>query len=101
MKSKVKVMLLGIAIMLLRAAIVIEANGFFPFLLNLVPLAGFGLVLYGYFSKDEEEDLSEKTFEIVSEQKRKAEKDVVCPRCGKSYKESYNACPWCGYKEEN
>ncbi len=101
MKSKVKVMLLGIAIMLLRAAIVIEANGFFPFLLNLVSLAGFGLVLYGYFSKDEEEDLPEKTFEIVSEQKRKAEKDVVCPRCGKSYKESYNACPWCGFKEEN
>lgn len=101
MRSKVKVMLLGIAIMLLRAAIFIGTDGFLPIVLNLVPLAGFGLVLYGYFSKDEEEDLSEKTFEIVSEQKRKAEKDVVCPRCGKSYKESYNACPWCEYKEEN
>lgn len=72
MKSKVKVMLLGIAIMLLRAAIFIGTDGFLPIVLNLVPLTGFGLVLYGYFSKDEEEDLPEKTFEIVSEQKRKA-----------------------------
>lgn len=100
MKPKVKVMLLGVAIMLLRAAIVIEVDGFLPFLLNLVPLAGFGIVLYGFFSKDEEDDLPEKIYAILREQLRDAEKAVVCPKCGESYRESYNACPWCGHKEE-
>ena len=97
--AKVKIMLLGIAIMLLGGIIVVNASDFLLFLLSLVPLAGFGIVLYGFFSKDEEEDLPEKTYEILRKQQRDAEEDVVCPECGEKYKESYNACPWCGHKK--
>lgn len=97
--AKVKIMLLGIAIMLLGGIIVVNASDFLLFLLSLVPLAGFGIVLYGFFSKDEEEDLPEKTYEILRKQQRDAEEDVVCPKCGEKYKESYKACPWCGHKK--
>lgn len=99
MKPKVKVMLLGIAIMLLGRIIVINTSNFLLFLLSLVSLAGFGIVLYGFFSKDEEEDLPEKIYEILRKQQRDAEEDVICTKCGEKYKESYNACPWCGHKK--
>lgn len=100
MKPKVKVMLLGIAVMLLgNIVILLSFNSFLTFLLSLFPLAGFGIVLYGFFSKDEEEDLPEKIYDILRKQQRDAEKDVVCPKCGEKYKESYSACPWCGHKK--
>ena len=66
-----------------------------------LPPIGFLIALYGFFSKDKdkEEDLPEKIYEILRKQQRDAEEDVVCPKCGEKYKESYNACPWCGHKK--
>ncbi len=96
MKSDIKIMLLGIAVMLLGFYIIIGLG-----LIGIIfPIIGIVLVLYGFFSGRQTENLDEKIYNILLKREIKEEKDLVCKKCGETYKEGYTACPWCGYKEE-
>ena len=88
MKSNVKYMLLGIAVMLLSIYIGIVFIGYLGLIIMII---GFLVVLFGFLSPDHHEDITDK---------EKSIKTVACPKCGKEHKEVYTSCPWCGYKEK-
>lgn len=101
---KSKIMLFGIALMLLgiyfRGLFIGYLYNFFiECIWTVVPIIGFLVVLYGFFKEDPKEDLTERIYSILSEQNRKEEKNLICKKCGEEYKETYTSCPWCGYKE--
>lgn len=97
MKSNVKIMLLGIAVMILGIYTGIVFIGYLGLIIMII---GFLVVLFGFLSPDHHEDIADKTYDILFEQKEKSIKETVCPKCGKAYKEIYTSCPWCGYKEK-
>ena len=104
LKSKIKIMLLGIALMLFgiyfRGLFIGYLYNFFIELIWIVfPIVGFLVILYGFFSEEPKEELNEKIYSILLEQKSNEEKTLICRKCGEEYKEVYTSCPWCGYKE--
>lgn len=105
MNSKIKIMLLGIAFMLFgiyfRCLYIGYLYNFFIELIWIIfPIVGFLIILYGFFSKENKEDLIEKIYSILLKHRNNEEKSVICEKCGEKYKESYTSCPWCGYKEK-
>lgn len=104
MKSTIKVMFLGVAFMLfgiyVRCIFIGYLYNFFIELIWMVfPIIGIAIVLYGFFSGKHKEDLDEEIYKMLLEQNIKEEKDLICKKCGETYKEGYNSCPWCGHKE--
>ncbi len=97
MKSNVKIMLLGIAVMILGIYTGIVFIGYLGLIIMII---GFLVVLFGFLSPDHHEDITDKTYDILFNQKEKSIKTVACPKCGKEHKEVYTSCPWCGYKEK-
>lgn len=105
MKSNVKYMLLGIAVMILGIYLRVIyigyiSNSFVRTIWFVLPIIGFLVVLFAFLFPDHHEDIADKTYDILFEQKEKSIKETVCPKCGKAYKEIYTSCPWCGYKEK-
>lgn len=103
MKSKVKIMLLGIALMLFgiyfRCLFIGYLYNFFIELIWIIfPIVGFLVILYGFFSENQQEELTPKIYSLLLKQKSDEEKSLICKKCGKEYKEVYTSCPWCGHK---
>ena len=99
-----KKILFGIALILFPLAIFAMDYGHdLPELVEYIyvfaPLIGLVFCFIGLFSKEPKEDLIEEIRSIFLDQKRAEEKNSVCKKCGKEYKEGYTSCPWCGYKE--
>ena len=98
-------MLLGIVLILfgiyLRTLYIEHLSGsFVEFIYTATPIIGIIVALYGFFRANPKEELTEKIYSILLEQKRVQEKALICKKCGQEYKESYTSCPWCGYKEK-
>lgn len=105
MKSKIKVMLLGVALVLvvIYLRVIFIGNlysSFIEVIWTVFPIIGFAVILYGFFSEDPDKDLTEKIYSILSEMKLKDEKVLICKKCGKEYKETQTSCTWCEHKEE-
>ncbi|MBR6572609.1 MAG: hypothetical protein IKK77_02705 [Clostridia bacterium] len=96
MKSDIKIMLLGIAVMLLSiyTTLIFQIIGF------ILLVVGIVVVLYGFFCEKHSKDLTEETYNLLLKREIREEKNLVCKKCGETYKEGYTSCPWCGYKEE-
>lgn len=94
MKSTIKIMLLGIALMLAGFYLNFNVVGF------ILLFVGFIIVICGFFLEEHKKDLTEETYNMVLQQKIKDENELTCKKCGKKYKEGYTSCPWCGHKDE-
>lgn len=103
--SRIKIMLLGIALMLsgicLRCIFIgYEYSFFIEMLWIILPISGLIAVFYGFFSEERQEEFIEKTYNLLLKQKEKEDENLLtCEKCGREYKNVYNSCPHCGFKK--